>query len=74
MATELEPIVRQLFRDLDDEDFDAVTGYFASDVQGIEEVERRWMRGSSEFKAYFEKVKPLVTQIGSDVEDFAEHI
>ena len=72
MVTELEPVMRQLFHDMDREDFNAVSGYFANDVRAIEEIQRRWMRGSSELKDYLAQLKPLVTDIRSRLADFDE--
>ena len=72
MSTELEPIVRKLFDDLDQADFDALVERAASDVQAVEEINRRWMRNRDELKDYFAQFAPAVSDCKSQLSDIHE--
>jgi ketosteroid isomerase-like protein len=72
MATELAGIVRELFDDLDHQDFDAVVDRTAPDVQTVEEITRRWMRSRDEVRDYFAQLKPIMSDIKSQLTDIHE--
>lgn len=72
MATELADIVRKLFGDFDRLDFDAVVERAATDVQTVEEITRRWMRTSDELRDYFAQLKPILSDIKSQLTDIHE--
>jgi ketosteroid isomerase-like protein len=69
MSQELEDEVRRLFDNFDRLDFDAVTATFATDVQGVDELSRRWMRGKGELTSYLEQMRPLLSNIKSSLSD-----
>jgi SnoaL-like domain len=72
MATELADIVRKVFDDFDRLDFDAVVERAAIDVQAVEEITRRWMRTSDELRDYFAQLKPILSDIKSQLADIHE--
>jgi hypothetical protein len=72
MATELAGIVRKIFDDFDRLDFDAVVERSATDVQTVEVITRRWMRTSDELRDYFAQLKPILTDIKSQLTDIQE--
>ena len=69
MSQELEDKVRRLFDNFDRLDFDAVAATLATDVQGVDELSRRWMRGKGELTSYFEEMRPLLSNIKSSLSD-----
>jgi hypothetical protein len=69
MSQELEDEVRGLFDDLDRMDFDGIFKRATADVQTVEELARRWMRGKGELEAYFEQMRPVVANIKSSLRD-----
>ena len=69
MNTELEDEVRRLFDDCDRLDFDAVATRMADDVQGVDELSRRWMRGKADLTTYFEQVGPQLSDPKSSLGD-----
>ena len=69
MSQELEDKVRLLFDNFDRLDFDAVAATLATDVQGVDELSRRWMRGKGELTSYFEEMRPLLSNIKSSISD-----
>ena len=69
MSQELEDEVRRLFDNFDRLDFDAVAATLATDVQGVDELSRRWMRGKGELTSYFEQMRPLLSNIKSSLSD-----
>jgi ketosteroid isomerase-like protein len=72
MATELALVVRRLFDDLDSLNFEGVRGYFTTDAQAVEEIERRWMRDSGEIANYFAQLKPILSDVKSQLHDVHE--
>ena len=72
MATELALVVRRLFDDLDSLDFEAVRGYLTTDAQAVEEISRRWMRDSGEIADYFAHLKPILSDVKSQLNDVHE--
>ncbi len=69
MSQELEVEVRRLFDDFDRLDFEAVAARMADDVQGVDELSRRWMRGKGELTSYLEQMRPLLSNIKSSLSD-----
>lgn len=72
MATELASIVRELFDDLDRMDFDALAERAAADVQAVEEIRRRWIRERDDLRDYFAQLKPIMSDIKSQLTDIHE--
>ena len=69
MSQELEDEVRRLFDNFDRLDFDAVAATLATDVQGVDELSRKWMRGKGELTSYLEQMRPLLSNIKSSLGD-----
>lgn len=72
MDTQLTGIVRELFNDVDRMDFDAVAERCATDVQMVEEIRRRWMRNNDEFRDYIGQLKPIMSNIKSELSEINE--
>ena len=71
-AGELEAIVRELFADVDRQDFAAVVRALDAEAQLVEEVARRWLRGRAEVEAYFCQLAGAVADIRTQVRDVHE--
>ncbi len=69
MNHELEDIVRRMFEDVDRMDFDAVAELFTDDVQEVDEISRRWMRGSADVHEYFKQMGPMLSDLKSSLSD-----
>ncbi len=74
MADELETAVLGLFEDFDRLDFDAVQRRMTDDIQAIEELSRTWMRGSGAMDAYFERLRPALSDVKSGIRDLRTDI
>lgn len=74
MGGALETATRHLFEDLDRKDAEAIIRSAAEDVQGVDEISRRWMRGVDSFGAYFRKVFPMIEDIHSTIGDVHETV
>ena len=72
MAGELEPIVRDVLAKFDNLDLTGITDLAASDVQGIDEISRHWMRTAGEISTYFDNLKPMLSDVRSEVSDVRE--
>jgi SnoaL-like protein len=71
---ELEAVMRQMFEGLDKGDISFATTHIGADAQGIDEISRRWMRGSNEVNAYVQQLMGMVSDVHSDVQDGHEQI
>jgi ketosteroid isomerase-like protein len=69
MNKELESIVTRLFEDFDRLDFDAVAGLVTDDVQGVDELSRRWMRGGDAMRNYFDQMRYMLSDLKSSMSD-----
>jgi hypothetical protein len=72
VSTELESIVRKLFADLDQADYDTIVERAATDVQAVEEIRRRWMRSRDELKDYFAQFESVMSGAKSELSDIHE--
>ena len=72
MSTELERIVRKLFDDLDQTNYDGIVERSATDVQAVEEIRRRWMRSRDELKDYFAQFESVMSGAKSELSDIHE--
>jgi hypothetical protein len=72
VSTELERIVRKLFDDLDQTNYDGIVGRSATDVQAVEEIRRRWMRSRDELKDYFAQFESVMSGAKSELSDIHE--
>jgi ketosteroid isomerase-like protein len=74
MAGELEGIVRDLFDAFERKDLSAVAGRFADDVQGVDEISRRWLRGRSTLDEYLAGLVTMVDDVRSELNDVSESV
>jgi ketosteroid isomerase-like protein len=74
MGGALEAATRQLFDALERKDADAVIRVSADDVQGVDEISRRWMRGIDELRAYIKQLVAMVDDVHTTVSDVHETV
>jgi|SRR3990172_4400120 len=74
MAGELESVVRELFGTFDRKDFDALQRMFTDDVQGVDELSRRWMRGRDAAADYFRQFGPIIDDLRSEITEVHETV
>ena len=69
---ELEAVVRQAIAAFEKLDGDAIGEMSSVDVQAVDELSRKWMRGAGALKDYFNGLQGQVTDIHSTLSDFNE--
>jgi ketosteroid isomerase-like protein len=74
MAGELEALTQELFEALDRKDAEAVIRAAAKDVQGVDEISRKWMRGRDAIGTYFRETIGMVEDIHSAIGDVHETV
>jgi len=74
MAGDLEKKVRDFFRLLDAKYFDGWTRAASDDIQSVDELSRRWMRGRGAFQDYFKQFGPQLSDIHSTLSDMRETV
>jgi len=74
MGGALETATRQLFEALDTKDADSIIRSAAKDVQGVDEISRRWMRGLDGLGTYFRETMRVVDDIHSTLNDINETV
>jgi ketosteroid isomerase-like protein len=72
MAGELEAIVRNMFDGVDRKDFDAVLRVTDEEVQGVDELSRKWVRGRDEVDKQWRQGLTLVEDIHTELRDVSE--
>jgi ketosteroid isomerase-like protein len=72
MSGDLETVVRDLMSTMDRKDWAGMASKFTSDAQGVDELSRKWMRGSQQIDAYFTEFGPMMSDIRSDLSDVHE--
>ncbi len=71
MGTELERRVVDLFDRFDALDLDGMRDLFADDVQGVDEISRRWLRGKDTLNDYFAMLGEMgISDVKSVLSDF----
>jgi ketosteroid isomerase-like protein len=74
MAGELETVVRGVFEGVDRKDFDAVLSVTDEDVQGVDEILRRWVRGRDAVDKQWREGLMLVEDIRTELRDASERV
>src|SRR5260370_38408948 len=74
MGGELETATRELFKALDGKDADSLILSLAQDVQGVDEISRRWMRGVDAISTYFRDTMKMIEDIHSTINDVRETV
>lgn len=72
MAGELEAIVRRMLTAFEQLDVDGVLRTVTGDAQGVDEISRRWLRGTDELRAYMSQLTGMITDVRSQVSDVHE--
>jgi hypothetical protein len=70
--TSLQQPVRRLLERLDAMDLEALGGMLDDEVQGVDEIARRWMRGRLAIEGYFSQLKDTVSDVRSRMSDVQE--
>lgn len=70
--TSLQQAVRRLLEHLDAMDLEALGGMVDDEVQGVDEIARRWMRGRPAIEGYFSQLKDTVSDVRSRMSDVQE--
>jgi ketosteroid isomerase-like protein len=74
MGGALEAATRQLFESLERKDAEAIIPSLAKDVQAVDEISRRWMRGPSELGAYMRQLVTMVDNVHTTISDVHETV
>ena len=70
--TSLQQTVSRLLERLDAMDLEALGGMLDDEVQGVDEIARRWMRGRSAIERYLSQLKDTVSDVRSRMSDVQE--
>ncbi|MGH2597700.1 MAG: nuclear transport factor 2 family protein [Actinomycetota bacterium] len=68
----LTAVVERMLDALDKGDADAAIAMIRSDAQGIDEVSRKWLRGSGELIAYVRQLLEMAQDLHSEMHDVHE--
>jgi ketosteroid isomerase-like protein len=74
MGGELEKATRGFFDLVDRKDGVAMIGALAEDPQSIDEISRRWLRGTDEVGAYIRQMVKTVDDVHSSISDVRERV
>jgi uncharacterized protein (TIGR02246 family) len=69
VANEMTAVVRSMFDALGAGDAEAVMRLAADDMQGVDEISRRWLRGSTEVGEYIGQLVGAVQDVDSQMLD-----
>ena len=69
VAGELTGAVHEMFQGLDTNDAERTLRLAGDDMQGVDEISRRWMRGGDEVRAYIRQLIGAVRDVHSEVVD-----
>ena len=72
MAGEMTAVVQGVFDALDKADVEAGLALIGPDAQGIDEISRRWMRGSGEVTGYVRQLMEMASDVHSEMLDIHE--
>ena len=72
--TSLEQTVGQLLERLDAMDLEGIGAMVDDEVQGVDEIARRWMRGRPAMDGYFSQLKASVSDVRSRMTDVQEDV
>jgi len=74
MAGELERVVQEVMAAFDNQNTATMTAMLTEDVQGVDDLSRKWMRGKSAMNDYFKQFGPVLSDIHSDMADVRESV
>lgn len=72
MAGNPEAVVREMFSALDRGDADSMLKFAASDMLGIDEVARHWLRGRGKVGDHVRQLTAMVSDLQSELSDVHE--
>ena len=72
--TSLEQTVGQLLERLDAMDLEGIGAMVDDEVQSVDEIARRWMRGRPAIDGYFSQLKASVSDVRSRMTDVQEDV
>lgn len=70
--TSLQQAVSRLLEHVDAMDLEALGVMVDDEVQGVDEIARRWMRGRPAIEGYFSQLKDTVSDVRSRMSDIQE--
>ena len=74
MPDELRNVATDFFAALDELDADRMKEMLSGDVQSVDEVSRRWLRGRGDVDNYLREVIPAVSDVETRLRDAEERI
>jgi ketosteroid isomerase-like protein len=74
MGGELEQELRDFFGALDRMELEPLVERMTDDMQGVDEISRRWTRGKSEFAAKVGVLTEKVSDLRTEITDIVEHV
>ena len=72
MGGELEAATRQYFDFVDRKDAEAIIGAGTEDIQAVDEISRRWMRGVDELGTYIRQLLKMVEDVRTSISNVHE--
>src|SRR5690348_3897791 len=69
MSGELERVADSFVADLDSLDRDRILAGFSADVQAVDEVSRRWLRGADALRDYIDGLIGAVSEVHTELRD-----
>jgi ketosteroid isomerase-like protein len=74
MPGELNSVATDFFAALDALDADRMTQMSTEDVQSVDEISRRWLRGRGDVDNYLRELMPAVSDVETQLRDAEERI
>jgi len=72
MGGAIEAATRHYFDSVDRKDAEAIIRAGTEDIQAVDEISRRWMRGIDEFGAYVRQVVKMVEDVHTSISNVHE--
>ena len=74
MAQALETASRKLFDAIDRKDAEEIIRAGTKDIQSVDELSRRWLRGAEDFGAYIRRLMNMVDDVNTTLTDVQETV
>jgi ketosteroid isomerase-like protein len=72
MSGALEAATRQYFDFVDRKDAEAIVGAGTEDIQAVDEISRRWIRGTDELGSYIRQLLKMVEDVHTSISNVHE--
>jgi ketosteroid isomerase-like protein len=69
---ELEAVVRKMMTAYDELDGGTIIGLSSPEIQAVDEISRKWLRGVGALKDYFNSVPAEISDVRSTLSDISE--